>query len=119
MKGSKLLAVVVVGIFLLSVAGLAYAADAQSTAKDAIKSQHNEMKASADAAKSEEAALKSQIKDAKKSGDTEKAKSLRSELRTTHQQNVAERRQDVKDVHAQRKELKQDRRAARQERRGL
>ncbi|MCX5680508.1 MAG: hypothetical protein NTZ95_07720 [Candidatus Omnitrophica bacterium] len=47
------------------------------------------------------------------SGDKEKAKSMRQELRKTHQENVQERHEDKTTMRSMRKEAKQKRVAAR------
>lgn len=91
-----------------------------ATDKQQVKAQHETMKANAQAAKSEEKALRGQIKDAKLAGDTEKAKELRAQLKTTHQGNVQQMKEDKsvlrtakKEVREDKKELRQGRRAAR------
>lgn len=80
--------------------------------KQKIKEQKDEMKANAQAAHTEEKALKGQIKEARKAGDTEKVKELRSQLKTTHQENVKQMKQDKKELHGAKKELWKDRKAA-------
>jgi hypothetical protein len=122
----KLLGVFVAMVFFSSVLCVAqgYAEESTSTStlslkeqleadKAAIQAQKEEMKTNSQAAKSEEKALKEQIRAARASGDTAKVKELQSQLKTTHKENVQERRQDKKEMHGAKKELKKDRHAAR------
>ena len=121
MKNGKMVIAVAVSIFMLAAVGYASATDDAGAVKQdmkqdkaAIVAKHAEIKTNAMNAKSEEKTLKDQIKAAKQSGGKEQAKTLRSQLKSTHQGNVAERRQDKKDLGAIKKDMKQDRRAARQ-----
>ncbi|MFA5084849.1 MAG: hypothetical protein WC482_00615 [Candidatus Omnitrophota bacterium] len=85
--------------------------------KEAINSQRVNMKSNAESAKAEEQAVRNEIREARQSGDAETAEALKKRLRTTHRENVAERRQDKKTLHEAKKELKRDVRSARKNRR--
>jgi len=86
--------------------------------KEAIKEQKQEMKEEGAAAKQEEKAIKAQINTAVQSGDKEQAYQLRRQLKATHRENVQERVESKQDMRNLRKDLKQDVRDARQQRRG-
>ena len=120
MKKVKVFAVLVMGVFFAAVSGIAYGANDPGTVKEeiasdkqAIKSQHDEIKSNAQNARAEEESIKSQIKEARQSGDIEKVKDLEAQLRVTHKDNVAEKRQDKKELHTAKNELRQDVKAAR------
>ena len=88
--------------------------------KAAVKAQKDTMKTNAQTAKSEEKDIKAQIETAKLAGDTAKVKELRAQLRTTHHENVQQKKEDKgtlkvakKEVVADKKQLHQERRAAR------
>lgn len=125
MKYAKILAVVVVGMFMVSALGMAHAEDNPGTIKEelaadkaAIKAQKDEMKTSAQAARAEEKQLKEGIREARQSGDAAKAKELKGQLKATHKENVAQMRSDKKDMRSAKKELRQDYRATRKASRG-
>lgn len=84
--------------------------------KEAIKTKKSEIKGHATTARADEKALREQIRDAKKAGDNEKVKELRAQLKTKHQENVRQMRQDKKQLNATKKELKKDRKAKRHSR---
>ncbi|MFA5168524.1 MAG: hypothetical protein WC530_08345 [Candidatus Omnitrophota bacterium] len=84
------------------------AADAQK-----LKEQRQKMKTDAQTAKTEEKDLKQQIRDATAAGDTQKAAELKAQLKTTHHENVQQKKQDKKNLRSTKKQLYQDRKAAR------
>ena len=86
--------------------------------KAAIKTQKGEIKTNSQTARSEEKSLREQIRAARKAGDTAKVKDLETQLKTLHKSNVQEKQEDKKDLGDAKKELKQDRRAARATKRG-
>lgn len=86
--------------------------------KEKIKAEHDAMKANAEAAKSEERDLRKQIRDARQSGDTETAEQLKDQLKTTHQENVGQRKTDKKELKAAKKEMKMARKGARKGKKG-
>lgn len=117
-------------IFFLCLFGAfqAYAEDVNATTSTSLKeelqadkakiqSERQEMKQNAQTGKTEEKDLRQQIQAAQAAGDTQKVSELRSQLKTTHKENVQERKQDKKDLRTAKKELRQDRKAARQSRR--
>ncbi|MFA5143322.1 MAG: hypothetical protein WC522_04035 [Candidatus Omnitrophota bacterium] len=119
MKFTKLSMAAVMGIFILSAAGLAFATDDPGTVKaeiasdkENIQAERAEMKENATEAKTEEKAIQEQIKTARESGDAEKAGELKEQLIETHKSNVAEKREDKQALHAAKKELRQDKKAA-------
>jgi hypothetical protein len=86
---------------------------AESAADKAkIKEERNKLKESAKAARVEEKDLHKQIREAQAAGDTAKVEALKAQLKTTHQENVAQLKQDKKDLGAAKKELRTDRKAA-------
>lgn len=118
-KSFAAVAVLFMAIFVLGV--VAYAEEGPSSTdwkgelasdKAAIKSEKEEIKEHAAAARGEERALRQEIKGAVTSGDKAKAKELREQLKTVHQENVQGMRQDKKDLGAVKKELRKDRKAA-------
>jgi len=84
--------------------------------RQAINSQKAAIKENASAARQEERQLKEQIRAAQTSGDTATAKSLREQLKSTHQQNLQERKQNRQAIGEAKKEMRQDRREAIKER---
>lgn len=81
--------------------------------KQDIKAAHQAMKQNAQAARTEEKQLQQQIKDAVASGDMATANQLKAQLKSTHQENVQEKKQDIQNLKAQKKELRQDTKGAR------
>lgn len=88
--------------------------------KAAVKAQKETMIANGQAAKSEEKDIKAQIETAKLAGDTAKVKELRAQLRATHHENVQQKKEnkatlraDKKEVIGDKKQIHQERRAAR------
>ena len=53
-----------------------------------------------------------QIKEAKAAGDTQKVAELKKQLKTTHQENVQQKKKDKKELKGAKKELRQDKKAA-------
>ncbi len=80
--------------------------------KQNVAEQKTEMKQSGQAAKLEEKDLHKQIRDALAAGDQEKAQALMAQLKATHQENVAGRKEDNKKLGEDRTQLQQDRKAA-------
>lgn len=80
--------------------------------KAKIAEEKNQMKASAKAARGEEKDLHQQIREAKVAGDTAKAEALRAQLKTTHQENVSQMKQDKSELKTAKQELRTDRKAA-------
>ena len=119
MKAVKFLAVVAVGVFMVSAPSAVYATNDPGTLKEeiaadkqAIKAQRDTMKSNAESAKAEEQEVRGEIKEARQVGDIEKANALKEGLKTTHQENVAERKQDKKTLHKARQEMRHDVKAA-------
>lgn len=83
-----------------------------SADRELIASEKAKIKSNAQNAHSEEKALRDQIKAAKESGDKAKAKELRAQLKTTHQENVQQMKTDKASLHAAKKEYRQDKKAA-------
>jgi alpha-acetolactate decarboxylase len=88
-----------------------------SVDKANIQAQKEEIKTNAQTAHSEEKALREQIQEARKAGDKAKVKELQGQLKTTHKENVQEKKQDKKELQSAKKELRKDKRAARSARR--
>lgn len=84
--------------------------------KAAISAQKKEMKSNAETARSEEKALLEQIRTAERSGDHATAKSLRSQLKSTHKDNVSEMKSDKAQLKESKQEMKSDRKAAQKDR---
>jgi len=83
--------------------------------KQAIEIQKAAIKENAAAARQEEVAIKEQIRAAEQSGDMETVKNLKEQLRATRRQNMQERQQDRHAIGEAKKEMRQDRKEARQE----
>lgn len=118
MKHAKLAMVLAVCAFIISVSGVALAADDSGAVKQelaadkqAVQDQKAEMKTHAEAAKAEEKAMRGQIAEANKTGDIQKAKELKQGLKAAHKENVAERKADKKELQTKKKELRQDKKA--------
>jgi phage/plasmid primase-like uncharacterized protein len=79
----------------------------------ALKEQHQEMISNMETAKGEEQQLREQLKAALKARDAEKAESLRNQLKEMHRENVQEMHQDRRELRQERRELKQDLKDAR------
>jgi hypothetical protein len=86
-----------------------------SADKQQIKEQRDSVKTNAEAARSEEKSLRDQIDQAIKAGDPEKAKALREQLKSIHQENVGQKQQDLQGLQESRKEMRSDAQEARQE----
>jgi hypothetical protein len=84
--------------------------------KAAISAQKDEMKSNSEAAKSEEKVLLDQIKAAEQSGDRATARSLRGQLKSTHQDNISEMKSDKAELKESRQTLQSDRKAAKTDR---
>lgn len=82
--------------------------------KAKVKEQHQEIKTNAQTARAEEKDLKQQIKDARAAGDTQKVAELKAQLKATHHENVQQRKQDKQELKSAKKQLHQDKKAARQ-----
>ncbi|HNX68209.1 MAG TPA: hypothetical protein PLL75_04235 [Candidatus Omnitrophota bacterium] len=80
--------------------------------KKAMAAKRQEMKQNSQAARSEEKDLRKKMQEASAAGDKAKAQELRTQLKTTHQQNVAEMKTDKKEMQAARKEMRTDRKEA-------
>ena len=120
MKAVKFLAVLMLGIFMASAPVVAYATDDPGTVKqeikadkEAIKTQRETMKSNAESAKAEEQALRGEVKEARQAGDAEKTEALKEQLKKTHKENVAGRKQDKKALHKAKQEMGHDTKAAR------
>lgn len=83
--------------------------------KQEIKAERAETKEHAQEARAEEKGLRDQIHAAMQSGDKETAQKLRSQLRSMHQENVGQMRQDKKDIKINMQDFKQDVKEVRQE----
>jgi hypothetical protein len=83
--------------------------------KQKIQKERQDMKQDAKAAHAEEKQLKTQIRDAKSSGDAQKAKQLKGQLKTVHQENVREMKTDKKALQDAKQEYKKDKQQARNE----
>lgn len=77
-----------------------------------IKVEHQEMKESAGEARVEEKQLKQKIRDALAAGDKETAAQLKEQLRSMHQQNMQDKRQDIQELRKARQEMMQDKKEA-------
>ncbi|MFA5362419.1 MAG: hypothetical protein WC335_04130 [Candidatus Omnitrophota bacterium] len=82
--------------------------------KQAIKEQKETIQQNAGAAKDEEQVLKDQIQAAVQNKDFETAKQLKSQMKSTHQENLQQRDADKTALQDARQEMKDDRKAARQ-----
>lgn len=78
-----------------------------SSDKQQIADQRDAMKSNAQAARQEEKNLRDKMHEAYQSGDVETAKSLREELKTTHQENVQQKQQDIQNIKGMRQEFKE------------
>jgi metal-dependent amidase/aminoacylase/carboxypeptidase family protein len=82
--------------------------------KQQIQAQMQEVSQNVQAAKVEEAQLKEQIKAATDSGDLETVQQLREQLRSVHQENLQEMKQDKQEIQAAKQEFKNNVKKARQ-----
>jgi len=126
----KLIAIFTIAGLALSTAGIGTlraedATDTKTTLKEdldqklsALKEQKSAMQTHAREAKQEENVLRDQIKTAVQSGDKTTAQQLRESLKTTHQENVQQRKDDKSTMKTARQDLRADRKIARQTRRG-
>lgn len=83
--------------------------------KQDIQAQKQEMKQDAWQAREEERSLVQQIEEARQAGDFQKAKDLRDQLHTLHQQNMAQKQEDRQALKGSWQEMKGDVKDARQE----
>ncbi len=89
-----------------------------SSDKQAIRAQKDKMRSNAQAAKAEEKSLKAQIRQAKRSGDMATAQTLKDQYKAMHQENVTQKKEDVKALKTAKKEFKSDRKQAHADREG-
>lgn len=80
-----------------------------------IKQQRDEIKTNSQAAIEEEKNLRDQIHQAVQSGDYETAGSLMEQLKTIHQENLGQKKQDLQGLKDARQELRSDRKEFRTE----
>ena len=85
--------------------------------RQALKEEHQSIAENAQAAKQEERQLKDQIHQAIQSGDYETARSLKDQLKETHQENIEQIHGDIQEFQEARQEFKNDLQSARQEKR--
>ena len=78
-----------------------------------IQEEKQKIKTDAQTAKTEEKDLRAQIKQAKAAGDKQKVAELEKQLKTTHQANVQQRKEDKKGLQGAKKELRKDTKVAR------
>lgn len=83
-----------------------------SADKQKIVEQKAEIKQNAQAGKLEEKELHKQIREAQAAGDQAKVKELRAQLKSTHQENVAQKKKDKNELKTAKKELRTDRKTA-------
>lgn len=76
--------------------------------KQQIKEQRQAIKAGAREAMEEEHRIREQIHEAVQAGDLETARRLKEEFKAIHQENVHQKRQDLKALQEARQELRQD-----------
>jgi hypothetical protein len=81
--------------------------------QQAVKAAHEAIKQNAQEAKTEEKQLQQQIKDAVASGDMATANQLKAQLKNMHRENAQEKKQDMKNLKVQKKELRYDANAVR------
>jgi septin family protein len=81
--------------------------------KAKIAEEKDQIKANATAAHAEEKAMREQLRAAKAAGDTAKVQELRAQLKTTHQENVGQMKQDKVELKTAKKELRTDRKEVR------
>ncbi len=79
-----------------------------SSDRQQIGEEKDVMKGNAQAARQEEKNLRDKMREAYKSGDRETAKSLKEELKTTHQENVQQKKEGLGKIKEMRQELKSD-----------
>lgn len=87
-----------------------------SSDKQEIKAQKQEISQNAKEARGEEAQLRQQIKAAMDSGDMQTAQQLKEQLRSLHQENLQEKKQDIQEMQEAKQDLKNDLMEARQQR---
>ncbi|MCX5699861.1 MAG: hypothetical protein NTX01_09255 [Candidatus Omnitrophica bacterium] len=76
----------------------------ETTSKQQMQAQKQELSQNAQAARAEEDQLKQQIKAAMDSGDTQTAQQLRGQLRSVHQENLRGKMQDKQEMQAAKKD---------------
>ncbi len=86
-----------------------------SSDRQQIKQQRDEIKANAQAAIQGEKDLRDQIHQAVQSGDHETAESLKEQLKTTHQENLGQKKQDLQGLKDARHDLRSDKKEFRTE----
>ena len=106
----------VLGLLFLPSVVLAQGSDeGTGTSKQVLTEAKKEVKGDSQEARQEERALREQIREAEESGDSETALRLREQLREMHRENVGQMQEDKDELGELRKDLKEDKKAARQE----
>ena len=115
MKFTRLVVVLAIGIFLLSISGLLYARNNPVTTREGIASDKQaaqednaEKKDSEQNTKVDEATLRNDIVSAKQAGDFKKVETLKAQLKAAHVGNSSEKQDDDKDSKGAKKESKEE-----------
>lgn len=112
----------IVGLFLAAGIGRVFAQEQAggtgnikqeiSQDKQQLGEQKQAISEHAQAARTEEGQLREQVHQAMQSGNMEQVKELRDELKATHRENIQEKQADMQALRENRKDLKQDMKAA-------
>ena len=101
------------GTLANTVSGVVVTPNAEVAAgKAKVVEEKTQIKDNSQAARAAEMNLHKQIFEAQKAGDTAKVQTLRAQLKTTHQQNAGQMKQDKTGLKTAKKELRTDRKVA-------
>ena len=102
MKALRFMAVVAAAVFLLTAAGVAFAADDSGVMNKELAADKT---------------AEARVESAQQAVDTAKSKSVEQGFVDTNKANIAEKKEDAKALHEKASDLRQQRKVARQERR--